>query len=253
MSRRMNLEGQRYGKLVASKYTCTKETNGMSYYLCKCDCGCEVEVSHGNLRSGKTKSCGCISRQKGKDSPRFVHGMRKSKAYKSWCKIKERCYNPNNPDYYNYGAIGVKLQDSFKEDFTSFFAEVGEPTDKNSSIDRIDNNLGYVAGNMRWATVYQQARNKSKAKNNTSGITGVNFYVASNPGRSTYTVAQWHDLDGRIRNKKFSVKKHGLLPAFKLAVDYRNIMIQELNKAGAEYSVSHGTEKSKLIQRRTNA
>jgi len=243
MTRRMNLAGERYGKLVALKYTRSNPKNNMSYYLCKCDCGNESEVAHGSLRSGTTQSCGCLTQRKGPDNPRFLHGMKGTKAYKSWCKIKERCYNTNDPDYYNYGAMGVKLQDSFKNDFLAFLAEVGEPPSKDSSIDRIDNNLGYVAGNMRWATIHQQARNKAKPRNNTSGVTGVCFYHSGEITHTTYAVAQWSDLKGDPQNKKFSIKKHGLLPAFKLAVDYRNKIIQELNEAGAGYSINHGKEK----------
>jgi len=241
--KRMNLEGERYGKLVAVKYTRRNPKNRMAFYICKCDCGNEAEVSHGNLRSGHTESCGCLTKRKGEDNPKFLHGMQKTKAYKSWCKIKERCYCETNPSYPAYGAVGIKTDDLFKEDFLAFLVEVGEPPAKNSTIDRIDNNKGYVAGNMRWASPHQQARNKSLYRVNSSGVTGVTFYKLPGLSTATYAVCQWHDLDGRIRNKKFSIKKHGLLPAFKLAVDYRNKMIQELNEAGAGYSINHGKEK----------
>ena len=243
MTRRMNLEGNVYGELTVISFSHTTESNRMSNYLCRCSCGVERVVSHGNLRSGHTTSCGC-KRPRGEDSARFVHGFPKThKTYKSWCKIKERCYNKNCKDYATYGAKGVSLQDEFREDFLAFYAELGEaPNDgQRWSVDRIDHTKNYEKGNMKWSTDYQQARNKGKSKSNTSGVTGVSW---DSKGDLLYSAVGWRQLDdnGEMVSKKkvFSVKKLGLLPAFAGAVKFRKVVIQHLRDQGYEYAENHG-------------
>lgn len=249
MTKKMNLVGNTYGDLTAITYLHKTESNGRPHYLCQCSCGKQKVISHSHLRSGNTTSCGCKQYKSGTENPNYLHGFPKNhKTYKSWCKIKERCYNPNDTSYLEYGAKGIKMSETFKDNFLAFYAEVGEPP-KNSpdwSVDRIDNNLGYIEGNLRWADRYHQARNRGIMKNNTSGETGVSFYqhmgCKSTP---TYTVAKWKDISGKDFNKKFSVRKLGLLPAFAAAVEYRRQMIAELNEQGAGYTENHGNMENK--------
>lgn len=235
---RLDLTGTKYGYLTALKYTRTNPKNKMSYWLCKCSCGKEVEVSLGNLRSCHTKSCGCEKTKRGKDNPCFLHGMRNTKPYKSWCKIKERCYNQNDISYKDYGANGITMSEEFRNNFISFYNEVGDPPDSSSdwSIDRIDNNLGYQSGNLRWASSAQQARNKQIRYDNTTGVTGDQWY---NGKSSLYAVATWY-FNGKACNKKFNTNKYGLLPAFAKAVAFRKAKIEELNSLGYGYTENHG-------------
>ena len=164
----------------------------------------------------------------------------------SWRKIKERCYNKNCPDYPNYGGNGVVLSDTLRYDFNAFRSELGPIPDElqDWSVDRIDNTKGYVEGNIRWATSFQQARNKGMASNNTSGVTGVQFYDhKTRTNRWLYVVATWYEYaDGchKFRNKKFAVKTLGLLEAFAQACQFRLNKIKELNDKGYGYSVTHG-------------
>lgn len=241
--KKINLVGEIYGDLQVISFSHRTENNGMSHYFCQCLCGKQKIVSHGNLRTGHTTSCGCKRERSGAESANFVHGMaHKNRAYKSWNKIKERCYNPNDISYPNYGGKGVVMSEVFREDFTAFYAEIGEPPNsiERWSVDRIDNNLGYVSGNLRWATSKQQARNKTMNSNNSSGETGVQFYHSGKPTHTTYAVATWYNVEGTPENKKFSVRKLGLMPAFKAAVEHRRKMIEELNAKGAGYTENHG-------------
>lgn len=172
--------------------------------------------------------------------------LRKSKHYTSWRKIKERCYNTNCPDYSDYGGRGLILSDNLRYNFNAFCSELGPVPDKSKfwSVDRIDNTKGYVEGNIRWATSFQQARNKGMASNNTSGVTGVQFYDhKTKTNRWLYVVATWHEYTGgdhKIRNKKFAVKTLGLLEAFAQACQFRSDKIEELNNNGYGYSDKHG-------------
>ena len=243
---RVNLTGNKYGKLEVLSFSHTTPSNSMSNYLCKCACGNEKVITHGSLQSGSALSCGCEQYKTGEASHGFKHGKKHTKAYKSWCKIKARCYNDKSQDYPMYGAKGIIMDEDFRSDFIAFYTEIGDSPENNHtwSVDRIDHTKGYVQGNIRWATPTQQSRNKGMFVVNTSGVTGVQFY--DHQGRNgtswLYVVATWYSLgtNGKAQNKKFSVKKHGLLPAFKMACEYRIKMIEELNQQGAGYTENHG-------------
>lgn len=90
------------------------------------------------------------------------HGMTRDPLYRLWINIKDRCSNPNNPYFRNYGGRRISLASEFRDDFTKFAEEIGPRPSTKHSIDRINNNLGYVPGNLRWATKKEQARNMRK-------------------------------------------------------------------------------------------
>ncbi len=244
--KRLDLTGQVYGKLTANNYTRSNPKNNMSYWLCTCECGKQIEVSLGNLRSGHTKSCGC-AKPSGDKCYNYKHGYaQQHKVYKAWCKIKERCFNPNDKSYSTYGAIGITMCEDFKNDFISFYNEIGDPPTDLHSVDRIDRTKNYEKGNIRWATSHQQARNKGKMSNNSSGFTGVHWENKLHPDGvscTTYAVAQWKEYqDGvmHFKKKSFSIKKYGFLEAFAMACSFREQQIKRLNTMGYGYSDNHG-------------
>lgn len=93
-----------------------------------------------------------------------THGLTKTKEYQAWARIKSRCYNINSEDYPDYGGRGITMCDEWCNSFMAFYQHVGKAPGSQFSIDRIDNGGNYEPGNVRWATPYQQARNK---RNNT--------------------------------------------------------------------------------------
>lgn len=80
--------------------------------------------------------------------------------YRAYIDAKSRCNNPNSGRYYTHGGRGIKfLFNSFDE----FFAAVG-PRPDGMTLDRIDNDGHYEAGNLRWATPSQQVSNRRRYK-----------------------------------------------------------------------------------------
>lgn len=223
--------------MVFGKLTVVKQCGNLLRWDCQCACGNIVEfLPSCDLLSGHDKSCGCLV-------PR--HGMRYHPAYKSWQHMKDRCLNPNNQDYHNYGARGITVHSDFIKSFPIWLEAIGErPEGERWSIGRINNNGDYTYGNMRWENDAQQARNHSRLVTNTSGITGVykrNRVIRGN----VYSVwiAAWKSEDGKSKSKDFSCNKYGEEQAKQLAINYRNQRIEELNAKGFEYAETHGSEK----------
>lgn len=134
------------------------------YWLCRCVCGREVEVTGNNLRNSQ-RSCGCM-RAESLAAANTKHGHNPGKGctaeYRAWCKMKERCLNPRDKKYHDYGGRGIRVADEWVKDFSTFLAHIGpRPTPKHS-VDRKDVNGNYEPGNVRWATPHEQAANTRK-------------------------------------------------------------------------------------------
>jgi len=85
--------------------------------------------------------------------------MEYKRMYNTWAQIKQRCTNPNNPQYKYYGGRGVTMCERWMNSFADFYADVGARPE-GMTLDRIDNNKGYELTNVRWATKSEQARNR---------------------------------------------------------------------------------------------
>ena len=107
-----------------------------------------------HLPNGTVFSCGCYNRER-----RVKHGLATTPEYKAWLSARSRCTNPDKRDYHRYGGRGIVMADEWMEDFTAFLSHVGTRPTPEHSLDRIDVNGGYVPGNVRWATRFEQASN----------------------------------------------------------------------------------------------
>lgn len=109
-------------------------------------------------------------------------------------------------------------------------------------IDHIDgNSTNNKISNLRCVVNKTNTRNQKFRITNTSSVCGVGLLInRTKYGENRYWKAQWNDLEGKRCAKCFSVGKHGEEAAFKLACEYRENIMQELNESGAGYSDDHG-------------
>ena len=109
MGELVDLTGQKFGRLTVIRIATEEERNNRAevYWLCKCDCGNEKIISGHSIKRGLVVSCGCYHKEI--SQKRRKHGESKTKFYKLWHGIIERCENPTNGSYKNYGAKGIKI------------------------------------------------------------------------------------------------------------------------------------------------
>jgi hypothetical protein len=156
MGRHRIAVGQSFGKWVVK----AKEPSSPSgsQWLCECECGTSKVVSGCNLTRGTSKSCGCLRAEL-----LTIHGGSKHELYPIWIGINARCYDPTHIHYSRYGGRGISVDPSWSTSFSDFkadvLAEIG-PRISGTTLDRVDNELGYVPGNIRWSTGFEQATNK---------------------------------------------------------------------------------------------
>lgn len=142
--------GKRFGRLSVLKIDHRK--NGKAYFLCACDCGGHPVIEISQLKSGKTKSCGCLRREIAAKRT-HIHGGRRTRLYKTWSNMISRCVTPTDPHYPSYGARGIRVCDEWRHDFAAFrdWALSKGYTD-NLTIDRKDNDGDYKPSNCQWIT-----------------------------------------------------------------------------------------------------
>jgi hypothetical protein len=86
--------------------------------------------------------------------------MRSTPEYWAWANMKQRCHNPRHPNFFRYGACGVRVCERWRRSFTAFLADVGPRPGPGYTLDRIDNLGNYEPGNVRWATWTVQNGNR---------------------------------------------------------------------------------------------
>jgi hypothetical protein len=148
---KLNLSYQAFGDWTVTGSS-IKNVRGEVSWSCTCKCGTVKYVQAGMLRSGTSKSCGCNGTNR-------THGMTKTRTFKSWESMRQRCNNPNDPSYARYGGRGIAVCHRWNESFEAFFSDMGErPTEM--TLDRIDNEKDYEPSKCRWATLKEQQRNR---------------------------------------------------------------------------------------------
>ena len=157
-----DLTGQKFGRLTVIELAGQTKWR-ISQWRCKCDCGGERITTRSSLVQGLTVSCGCYQAERTIEAS-TKHGLHNHPLYWVWRQIKDRCQNPNNPNYASYGGRGITICDRWAASFPDFLADVGERPQPGLSIDRIENDKGYEPDNIRWATQTEQARNSRQTR-----------------------------------------------------------------------------------------
>ena len=110
------------------------------------------------MRAGVSVSCGCYNRDVIR---KFGESVYKEKLYYVWHSMKQRCSNPNDKAYPNYGGRGIKVCTEWEHDYLAFKKwAMGNGYKPGLWIERVDNSKDYSPNNCRWETPKQQQRNK---------------------------------------------------------------------------------------------
>ena len=193
MSKMRSLEGLRFGRWTVGTLAFISSRFAASWN-CICDCGVARTVRRDHLVSGKSKSCGCLQREVVASIVGLAsttHGLaRQGKVVSEfwiWSHMKQRCSNPNNEYYADYGGRGIEVCERWQK-FENFYSDMGQRP-SGLTLERKNVNEGYSLDNCIWASRAQQARNKRTSHFITfNGRTQVITDWASEVGLSHQTI-----------------------------------------------------------------
>ncbi len=156
-----NETGKTYNRLTVISRSDTANSRRI-YWLCKCSCGQTTVVAGDKLRSGHTKSCGCLINENVSKANK-THGKSETQTYKIWIGMRSRCIHTWNSKYKDYGGRGINVCTRWLKSFENFLKDMGERPD-GMTLDRKNNEGDYKPSNCRWASNKQQSRNKRSTK-----------------------------------------------------------------------------------------
>jgi len=136
-------------KKLKSKLTYIKDVENIYNYsggaaLFRCECGTEKIIDKYAGIKGTTLSCGCMRYKP------ITHNLSYNPLYDVYKKMIQRCYNPNNTNFMDYGGRGIVVAKEWLDSIETFIADMGERP-KGYTLERKDNNLGYNKDNCIWA------------------------------------------------------------------------------------------------------
>lgn len=246
----VDLTGQKFGLLVVLRHE-GRNKHGKNLWLCACDCkreGSIKTVEQGKLlrKNSPTRSCGCLVKKHGHTG---VNG--RSKTYRSWESMLERCYSKSSSSYKHYGEKGVSVCDRWNPreggGFNNFLEDMGERPER-KTLERIDVNKNYCPENCKWATMKEQASNKR----NTVMLT-FNGKTQSITAWAEETGIPYATLKKRIGTYKWSVERALTTPnTIKVQHKSSDIIIEIndeslcLSEWGRKYKISSATISNRL-------
>ena len=204
-----NLAGMRFGKLEVLERVEDHVTKGgykKVVWKCRCDCGNIKNVLADSLKSGNTKACGCESRS-GLEK-RTTHGKSRSRLYRIWQGMRNRCNSRTNKYYGNYGGRGISVCKDWNNSFENFYKwAISHGYEENLTLDRIDNDGNYEPGNCQWKDRFYQMNHTRRN------------HLLTYKGR-TQTLTEWakevemipSTLDARINRYHWSVEDALTIP-----------------------------------------
>lgn len=157
--------GERFGRLIAVRPLKSIARPKPMFWECVCDCGTSTIVEACHLRSGGTKSCGCLSRDNS-----TTHGYAGTRIYRVWMSMRNRCDEPSCAGYQYYGGRGIAYDVRWRK-FEAFLEDMGEGA-KGLQLDRIDSNGGYCKANCRWVTSSVNLKNRRPQRRKPRAFSG---------------------------------------------------------------------------------
>jgi hypothetical protein len=173
MTKRIEMEGRKFGRLLVLKLAEERGNRGQLKYLCQCDCGTVKLITGEDLRRGLIVSCGCFQKERAREANKTHGGCCSGeiergydKLYTVWQAMKDRCFNPNSIEYKSYGGRGITVCNDWLNyaKFRDFMLGIGYDVNsmrKTQTIDRIDVNGNYEPSNCRLLTMAEQQFNKT--------------------------------------------------------------------------------------------
>ncbi len=181
---------------------------GNRQMLCECACGNQKAVALSKLTSGNTKSCGCFKSDL-RTQENTIHGMAGSNLYKVWASMKQRCSNPHDKSFNDYGSRGIKVCRQWL-DFKAFYKwAIANGYQKGLTLERLDNNGDYDPSNCTWVPKAKQSGNRRNSRM-------ISFHG------ETKTLSEWSRCLGLNRemlkyrlNQGWDVEKAFTIPSMK--------------------------------------
>ncbi len=161
---RPDLSGKKFGTYTVIKFVDKNpDGNPASRFLCRCECGVEKVLTASHINSGITQSCGCLTNgiiSEKNSTHGDTRGGERTKEYRAWKAIKDRCYLKSTKAYHNYGGRGISMCHRWLESYESFLSDMGRAPLSTNSVERKDNEGNYEPSNCYWSTPPIQARNR---------------------------------------------------------------------------------------------
>lgn len=226
-----DLTGQVFGRLtVVGRAPKGDRKTAQLVWECRCECGNTKDVVSANLRNTVTQSCGCLHRERASEA-KTTHGMSRSRTYKLWQNMIERCTNPAVTSYQYYGGKGITVDPAWMT-FEGFLDDMGE-AGPGMSLERKDNDKNYCRDNCVWIPRPKQNDNRS--------ITVMVEYRGE-----TKTLADWSEEVGvcratlyqRIFVRGWPVEKAMTEPPMKRRGKTTGVTVNEKNTARRKVQVA---------------